>query len=259
MKLHLCGAMTLLFAANAAFAQPAVASWETEVRQFDERYWQAFDSCDVKRMVDYNAEDLEFYHDVGGASFGRAQFAKDLKNNLCSNPERRVRRAAVADTIKVYPLRERDRLYGAIISGEHQFFNTVKGQAEELTGQALFTHVLLLKNGAWQVSRVLSFSHSGPPNADKHAAVALPAAQLDQLAGAYQTKGKMLIAIRREGSTLAMDAGGKEFIMHASDANTFFVKGRDLTITFARAPNGRGHRLTVRENGNVVEEAATDD
>jgi hypothetical protein len=53
------------------------------------------------------------------------------------------------------------KLYGAVISGEHLFYNTTKGGPEALAGRARFTHMLLLKDGAWKMSRVLSYDH-GP-------------------------------------------------------------------------------------------------
>lgn len=63
--------------------------------------------------------------------------------------------------MKIYPLRDNGKLYGAIISGEHYFYRVTEGQPDRLTGKARFTHILLLKDGVWQVARVLSFDH-GP-------------------------------------------------------------------------------------------------
>ncbi len=241
--------------AQGACAQAAANNWEAEVRSFDARYWKAFNDCDMASMATFNTSDLEFYHDVGGVSYGRARFEKALKNNICSNPEVRLRRAAVADSVKVFPLRERGVLYGAIVSGEHQFYNKAKGKDEELTGQARFTHVLLVKKGVWQVSRVLSFDHGAAPYANQRVAVEVPAARLDQLAGTYRTREKMLFVIKRAGNALAMDAGGSLFTIYPSDADRFFVKERDLTMTFTRRPDGQGQTITVHEKGEVVEEA----
>lgn len=164
MKTRLtAAALTLLLLPCAAIAQKSASEpWETEVRRFDTAYWQAFNDCEVDKLARMNTEDLEFYHDKGGVSKGRDAFAQTFARNICGRSDAsRVRREAIADTIKVYPMRDGVKLYGAIVSGEHRFYEIPKGGAADLTGQARFTQILLLKDGAWQVSRVLSFDH-GP-------------------------------------------------------------------------------------------------
>ena len=52
-------------------------------------------------------------------------------------------------------------VYGAILSGEHVFYVRQKGKPEVLDGRAKFTHLWLLKDGVWKMSRVLSYDH-GP-------------------------------------------------------------------------------------------------
>lgn len=158
--------LALLLAPCAAFAQPAAAAWETEVRQFDAAYWQAFNSCSVAKLADMNTDDLEFYHDKGGLEKGKALFTDAISKNICGRPDIRVRREEVAGSMNFYPLRDGATLYGAIISGEHRFYSVRKG-TETLGGQARFTHVLLLKDGVWKVARVLSFDHGRPPAAQQ--------------------------------------------------------------------------------------------
>lgn len=154
-------ALAALFAPPAALAQVANDNWEASVRQFDSDYWKAFNACEVQKQTNMNAEDLEFYHDIGGVMRGRASFAEATAKNICGRSGWRLRRAEVPGTVKIYPLRSNGEVYGAVISGEHYFYHTNKGQPETLEGRARFTHTLLLKNGEWQVARVLSFDH-GP-------------------------------------------------------------------------------------------------
>lgn len=257
MKKHFATAFAILLLSAAASAEPQPDPWQTEVRQFDERYWKAFNDCDLKAMAAFNVSDLEFYHDVGGASVGKPSFTKALKNNICGDPELRIRRAAVDGTVKMYPLRKGGQLYGAIVEGQHAFYSQARNKPEELGSTARFTHVLLIKKGVWQVSRVLSYDHRNAPYDNQRIAIVLPAARLDELTGTYRTKNNMLFRVTRAGNALSMDVQGSVFVIHPSDASTFFVKERDLTITFARKPDGRGAGLTVREKGDVVEEAAS--
>jgi len=255
MKKQFSATLALLLLSTGVAAQPKPDTWESDVRQLDARYWKAYNDCDLKAMAAFNANDLEFYHDLGGSSVGKASFIKALKDNICSDPELHIRRAAVGDTVKMYPLRKAGQLYGAVIEGDHAFYNKVRDKPEVMGTLARFTHVLLVKNGVWQVSRVMSYDHRAAPYDNKRIAIVLPAAQLDQLTGTYKTTKKTPFRVTRVGNALSMDVQGIVFAMHPSDASTFFVKERDLTITFARGPDGKGRKLTVREDGDVAEEA----
>jgi hypothetical protein len=159
--------LALLLAPCAVFAQPAGAAWETEARQFDAAYWQAFNSCNVAKLTDMNTDDLEFYHDKGGLMKGKAAFAEAVSKNICGRPDAGVRREEVAGSMKFYPMHAGGKLYGAIVSGEHRFYEVPRKGAEVLTGQARFTHMLLLTDGVWKVARVLSFDHGRPPAAQQ--------------------------------------------------------------------------------------------
>lgn len=59
----------------------------------------------------------------------------------------------------MYPLRRGEDIYGAVMTGEHDFFVTEPDKAEQLAGRALFTHLMLLKNAQWKIGRILSYSH----------------------------------------------------------------------------------------------------
>ncbi|QNA88029.1 nuclear transport factor 2 family protein [Massilia sp. Dwa41.01b] len=162
MKLALTAALlaTLVHPLTAA-AQVTNDNWETTLRQFDSDYWKAFNSCEVQKMTMMNAEDLEFYHDLGGPMRGRQAFADATSRNICGKPDWRLRRGEVPGTVQYYPLRNNGTVYGAVITGEHYFYHLNKGQPERVEGRARFTHTLLLKDGQWQVGRMLSFDH-GP-------------------------------------------------------------------------------------------------
>jgi ketosteroid isomerase-like protein len=163
-KFRIFSAAAMLLASQCAFAQSPEQTWDADVRKFDSDYWQAFNQCDVDKLAQMNTEDLEFYHDRGGPMIGRDKFASTFKQNICGNPSFKIRREAVPGSLRVYPMRGKGQLYGAVISGEHLFYSTRKGGAETLDGRALFTHMLLLDKGTWKVSRVLSFDH-GPAKA----------------------------------------------------------------------------------------------
>ena len=131
------------------------------VLQRDGAFWKAYNTCDVKAMSEFFTEDVEFYHDRGGTTLGHAAFVTALRNDLCGNPDSRLRREAVDGSGHVFPMKKNDVVYGAVLTGEHVFYVNQKGKAEFLDGRARFTHLWTLKDGVWKMSRILSYDH-GP-------------------------------------------------------------------------------------------------
>jgi hypothetical protein len=252
-------ALAILMASQFALAGPADPSWEADVRKFDSEYWQAFNQCDVARLAKLNTSNLEFYHDVGGPMFGRDKFVAAIKNNICGDPKRRVRREAIADSVRVFPLRDEGTLYGAIVSGEHQFYNSTKGANEYLTGTARFTHVVLLDKGNWKVSRVLSFDHAPAKFVSPLVAVELAGADLQRLAGSYFSKEKELFKVAPVDTHLVLTVGGYALTLFPTGPHAFFTKDRDMTVTFLAAEGGKGRQLVMREHGEIVEQATARD
>lgn len=70
----------------------------------------------------------------------------------------------IESSLEVFPLYNNGELYGAIQTGEHQFFTREKGKEDVLGGQAKFTSVWTKKNGNWLMSDVLSYDHGNPNN-----------------------------------------------------------------------------------------------
>src|SRR5258708_10869055 len=96
-----------------------------------------------------------------------------------------VRREAVKDSVKVFPLKSSNVTYGAVISGEHYFYTQERGHNERPDGLARFTHLWLLKDGVWKMSRVLSYDHGPAPYVNKLKAIRLSGNAVRQYAGQY--------------------------------------------------------------------------
>ena len=116
-----------------------------------------FNQCDTSKIVDLFTEDLEFYHDKGGVTFGRDAFIQSVENNICKS-EYKPNRHLVEESLEVHPLYENGTLYGAIQQGEHQFSDLQAGKRVK-QGKAQFTHLWILNDGKWQIKRVLSYDH----------------------------------------------------------------------------------------------------
>lgn len=141
-------------------AQQNDADLEKLIRQKDSLFWNAYNTCQLNGLEEFFTSDLEFYHDMGGVTLGVAAMVESIKNNLCNpNKDFRLRRKALEETVKVYPLKKDGAIYGAIISGEHVFYIRQNGKPEQLDGQALFNNLWILQNGSWKMKRILSYNH----------------------------------------------------------------------------------------------------
>jgi CubicO group peptidase (beta-lactamase class C family) len=117
-----------------------------------------FNTCDMKQFEQLLSDDFEFYHDTDGITPSKAAFLEDMRNGLCKGGYQ-SRRELVKGSLQVYPLKNKDGLYGAIQTGEHRFYEGEKGKDEHFASLATFAHLWRLENGDWRLSRVLSYNH----------------------------------------------------------------------------------------------------
>lgn len=119
---------------------------------------QSFNQCQMDVLDPIITDDFEFYHDVAGVQ-NRTEFLNAIKNNICSTPNVKPIRKLVDNSLNVFPLKNKGKLYGAIQHGEHEFYIKEPNKALYKTSVAKFTHLWMLKDGKWQLTRVLSYDH----------------------------------------------------------------------------------------------------
>ena len=156
--------IALSFYYGPASAQTGLENLSAVIKQKDSLFWVAYNNCEPGKFRQFFTEDVEFYHDKGGITLGEEKLTLSFKNNLCSNDSLRVRREAVPGTMKVFPMQNGNTVYGAITMVEHVFYVLEKGKKERLDGLAKSTHLWLLKDSVWKMSRVLSFDHGPAPS-----------------------------------------------------------------------------------------------
>lgn len=154
---------SLFFFSKGVSAQEDERQLKDTILKKDSLFWVTYNTCDTTQYDKFFTKDLEFYHDKGGLTLGLENFVQTAKRNICSKSDFRLRREPVKGTIQVFPLAKDNKIYGAILSGEHLFYIRETGKAERLDGRAKFTHLWLLKEGSWKMSRILSYDH-GPAN-----------------------------------------------------------------------------------------------
>ena len=109
-------------------------------------------------MNAFLADDVEFYHDRGGTLIGKKALA--AVNSEMDGGDHTLRREAIPGTVKFFPMRKDDVVYGYLSTGEHQFIVLPKDKPEFLAGRALFTQLWVLQGMAWKVARIFSYEHA---------------------------------------------------------------------------------------------------
>ncbi|NOU45662.1 MAG: class A beta-lactamase-related serine hydrolase [Bacteroidales bacterium] len=117
-----------------------------------------FNNCDIEQFENIVSENFEFYHDQAGIINSKTAFISGIKNGLCKLTYK-PKRVLPEDVMEVYPLEKNGVLYGAIQTGVHNFYAVEDNKAEYLTSVAKFTHVWILENGDFKLTKGLSYDH----------------------------------------------------------------------------------------------------
>ena len=120
------------------------------VTTLDKELFDAYNTCNLEKFGSLIDENVEFYHDKTGLSVGRKPLVEAIKNNICG----KVTRELVPGSLEVYPIAH----YGAVEIGVHRFLHPWTQDHGDV-GEAKFIHLWQYKDGAWRVTRVISFDH----------------------------------------------------------------------------------------------------
>lgn len=152
-------AATLMTAGPAAHAQKVPPLDQIKTRQelesaitaLDTAVFDAYNTCDLVKFNSLFTDDVEFYHDQGGVTLGNKELTASVKKNICGTTTREL----VPGTLKIYPMKG----YGAVEIGEHHFLHPWK-QDHGVVGRGRFIMLWQYKDGAWKITRVISYDHS---------------------------------------------------------------------------------------------------
>jgi ketosteroid isomerase-like protein len=95
------------------------AELEQTIRALDAELFDAYNKCDLEKFGSLIDENVEFFHDKAGNTFGRAALVQAIKDNICG----KVTRELVPGTLQIYPMKG----YGALEIGVHRF--TIRARA----------------------------------------------------------------------------------------------------------------------------------
>ena len=143
------GALTA--AAQTHQAAPGDALYQT-VADLDRRVFEAYNTCDLATFGALFADDVEFYHDQGGVTLGRAALVASVKQNICG----KTRRDPVPGTLEVHPMKG----YGALQTGSHWFCDVGLPRCDGTSGGiGKYAQLWRQSDGQWQITRVYSYDH----------------------------------------------------------------------------------------------------
>lgn len=131
-------------------AEMGVSELTAEMKKADAELFDAFNACDVEKVGQLFAQDLEFFHDLGGLT----DYAQSMANtkSLCDR-KLGLKRELVEGSMKVYPVPG----FGAIQQGRHTFCHWENGKND--CGTFEFVHVWRRKGESWELARVVSYGH----------------------------------------------------------------------------------------------------
>jgi hypothetical protein len=112
----------------------------------DNRYFTAYNNCDLQTQAMLMSEDLEFYHDMGGLSTSKSEIIKSIEENICG----KVTRQLVDGSVEVHEIKG----FGAVEIGYHKFYNNREPEAESKPSR----FITVWKNTAdsWSMHRIIS-------------------------------------------------------------------------------------------------------
>lgn len=120
------------------------------IATLDGAVFDSYNHCDLEKFGNFFTEDVEFYHDQGGVTLGRAALVDSVKKNICG----KVTRELVPGTLQIYHMKG----YGAVEMGVHRFHHPGHDDTEPV-GEGKFIILWQYKDGAWKITRVISYDH----------------------------------------------------------------------------------------------------
>ncbi len=123
----------------------------------------SYNQLDTSILEELATDDIEFYHDQGGATYTKKDFINGMKG--LGTLSYKARRELVKGSTEVFPMHKNGELYAAILKGEHAFYaKEPNNKPEYLTSTAKYTVMWILVNDEWKMSRIYSYDHQVPNN-----------------------------------------------------------------------------------------------
>lgn len=123
------------------------------IMQLDSAFYRAYNNRDLKTLMSYLSENLEFYHDLTGLTDYRTNFK--IFRNKFADTSLIMKRVLVPETAEVFPIKN----FGAVETGTHRFYVVDNAKGDRLAAEPRFVHIWKKTGSRWKIVRVISYDH----------------------------------------------------------------------------------------------------
>ncbi|MEE9363815.1 MAG: DUF3471 domain-containing protein [Cellulophaga sp.] len=198
-----------------------------------------FNQCNLKQMEKLVVDGIEFYHDRDGITKSKKHFIKSVKENLCFSGKNVIERVLDKASLEVFPLYKGDNLYGALQTGIHSFGDT----------KANFSHIWLLENNEWKISRVINYNHHKEKIPSKGKFITLSNKDLKQYVGVYEFSPEFVLTVRIKGNQLYGGSQGDEVAINCYATHKFIDGEQTHDLEFILDKKGNVTNLLMKGDG----------
>ncbi len=117
-----------------------------EILSLDKQFFEAYNTCNLKKQEDFYSNDIEFFHDKAGLMTSKKAIIASTQKYICG----KVTRELLQETVEVYPIAH----YGAIEIGYHKFHNSA--EANSASKASKFIIVWNNTDEDWKIDKVIS-------------------------------------------------------------------------------------------------------
>lgn len=240
-KVKIIQLLFLLFAISSCNAQVNEKSdlFNTLKAKDSLLFETGFNACNLKVMENMITDDIEFYHDKDGITKSKTKFINSIKKHLCSTSKNIINRVLDKTSLEVFPLYQDDKLYGAIQNGTHNFKQT----------KANFSHIWLIINGEWKLSRVMSYNHHEEKQALKTNFKNLSVNELKLYVGLYEFSPEFILKVRIKDGQLFGGSQGQDVAIKCYDKHKFVDDEQVHDLEFILDEKGIVTNLYMKGSG----------
>jgi hypothetical protein len=191
-------------------------------------FHDGFNTCDLNQMSELITDDIEFYHDKDGRTQSKKSFINSMKQHLCSSGKNALKRVLKEETLEVFPLYKNNKLYAALQKGTHSFGET----------KASFSHLWLIQNGEWKLSRVISYNHHQEKAEVKTSFLNLTSNELQKYVGVYVFSPEFALTIVIKEGKLYGGLEGQYVGINCYDKDKFIDDEQVHDLSFVSDSDG---------------------
>ena len=198
-----------------------------------------FNRCNLKIIEDLITNDIEFFHDKNGITKSKKEFINSLNKNLCNSGKNKIKRILETTSLQVFPLYNDNDLYGVMQKGKHNFGQT----------NASFSHIWLLKNNKWKLSRVISYNHHQEKQKEINNFLNLSVNELKKYLGIYEFSSEFVLTVRIKEGKLYGGSQGEEVLINCYQEHKFIDYNQVYYLEFILDKDGKVTSLYMKGSG----------